>query len=148
MSLPLFGPLLFSLLPHVKLYSTYQFKHSHSQTFCSLSRILLSHLSYQSYFLIDIFYMDVLGIQIQNQSQTELINSLPRPAIPSIFNISVNDMKIHSTTRHRNPAVTLDSTLVLQLLCQSPEPIKKTNKQRQEIKGSCLQALGNATLCN
>lgn len=77
---------------------------------------------YQTY----ISYMNVLGIQTQKLSQTELTNSLPRLAAPSIFNISVNDMRTHSTTQHRNPGITLDSTLALQLSHQSPELIKKT----------------------
>lgn len=78
MSLPLFSPLLVSLLPCVKLHSTCQFNHAYSQTFSSLAPIFLSHLSYQSYFLTDISYMDVLGIQIQNTVPNRTYQLSPR----------------------------------------------------------------------
>lgn len=107
MNLPPFSPLLFSLLPCVKLYSTCQFNHAHTQTFSSLAPKFLSHLTYQLYFLIDISYMDVLGIQIQKLSKLNL-STLSQDLLLLLYLISQwVTSKIIPLAQPRNPGAHL-----------------------------------------
>lgn len=140
MSLPPFSPLLFSLLPCVKLYS--------------VSLIMLT--AKPSVLLPQIPVTPALSIlhpyrhlpygcpRYTNSKKLPKLNlsTLSQDLLLLLYLISQwITSKIIPLAQLRNPGVTFDSTLSLKLSYGSPEPMKKKQNKKQSVRKS--EALAN-----
>lgn len=137
-SLPFFSPLLFSCLPCVKLHSTYQFTHSHTQTFSSLAPY-----SCHTCPINPTSYRHLSGCPGYTNSKhcPQLNSSTLSQDLLLLPHLTSQGMTSRFTqlAQPRNPRVTLDSTLTPKLSHQSLEPVKKTNQQKNRGSRQCTE---------